>query len=638
MCGICGYIGAVDEHALRQMRDSLAHRGPDEAGEFFGEQVALGHRRLSIVDVLAGQQPFISDDGSVVLVFNGEIYNHPQLRRTLQAKGHRYRTDSDTESLLLAYREYGVDCPQHLDGMFAFVLLDKRKNILFGARDRFGKKPLYYSRPGKDFVFASEIRALLKHPRVARDARVSETSLRAYLVHDYLPGDVSIFENVRKLEAGHAFQIDVGSGGADDLTIWRYWTNPILERSTIKLSTADAASEVIRLLGNAVERRLMSDVPLGAFLSGGIDSTTIVALLANIIPPQEIKTFSIGFEDKSFDESEHALRAAAHFGTDHHSITFSATDCLAELALTSAHLDEPFADPSIVPTSLLSRFARQTVTVALGGDGGDELFAGYDPFAALGAAKLYDAIVPSALHTQVRKLARLLPASPDNMALGFRVERFLRGVKQPPGSRLATWMGPFSEEQLTSLLPQPVDRSSPAFGPETALYQALVGSGADPVQAALAYYQSFYLTDDILVKADRASMMHSLELRSPFLDTDLAEFVNRLPSDQKYRLGRSKALLKQAVSAAGGRLGLVPDAIINRPKKGFGIPVARWIRHELKEEFRAKLIGDWPETLNMISHKQIEALFSAHVEGRENNYKELWSLFILGEWARNWIA
>jgi asparagine synthase (glutamine-hydrolysing) len=627
------------------MRDSLAHRGPDEAGDYSDADISLAHRRLAIVDVPSGQQPFYSQDESVVLVFNGEIYNHPALKRTLSAQGHRYVSNSDTESIIHAYLEHGVDCLRHLDGMFAFVLYDKRNRTLFGARDRFGKKPLFYSRPvthgEQTLVFASEIRSLLCHPAVRRDARLSRDGLCLYLLHDYVPGRHTMFENVLKLEPGHAFVADIGARRIERFSIWRYWDNPILEPPSSDVPEEEAAAEVVRLLGKAVEKRLMADVPLGVFLSGGIDSSAIVALLARIVPAERIATFSIGFKERSFDESEHARAVARHFGARHSERMFSANDCLAELPLISAHMDEPLADPSILPTSMLSRFARESVTVALGGDGGDELFAGYDPFAALKPARIYGRLVPHAVDEHVFKpLAQHLPASGKNMPLAFRVQRFLRGAKQPPGVRLPTWMGPLSAAQLSQLMPD-VDEQTVIdayLHRETAQYRSLSEAHADEIQSALAYYQNFYLADDILVKTDRASMMHSLEVRAPFLDTELAEFVNGLPSSLKFGRGTRKYLLKRALTRGDNGNSLLPRAIVDRPKKGFGIPVAHWIRHELQDEIRAKIVADWPACLDMLDRRKIEELFTSHVRGQANNYKELWALFVLAEWAGHWVA
>jgi asparagine synthase (glutamine-hydrolysing) len=631
------------------MRDAMTHRGPDEAGEYSSSEVSLGHRRLSIVDLRHGQQPTFNEDQSVVVVFNGEIYNHPQLRPTLESLGHRYHSNSDTESIVHAYETYGTDCVRHLDGMFAFVLFDRRRRLLFGARDRFGKKPLYFiSRPfGCDharvvFAFASELKALRQHPAIEAGLRVSQAALVSYLLNDYVSGTQSIFDGIERLGAGCAFEYGLPGSEHEGFRQWRYWDVSLgshSELKEVKGPTVDEASaEVLRLLSGAVERRLMSDVPLGALLSGGIDSSSIVAMLTRLRPPREIKTFSIGFKESSFDESAYAAQVANYYGTDHYVRFFTADEMLGRLPQVTRMLDEPFADPSVLPVSLLCEFARERVTVALGGDGGDELFAGYDPFHAIGPARTYSRVVPRFVHQRVLvPMSRWMPASDANVALGFKVNRFLRGATLDPALRLATWMGAFSLEQLARLLPDAGELLDPelAYGEVQATHRTLAGQGADSLQQGLCFFQKFYLTDDILVKVDRASMMHSLEVRTPFLDTTLAEYVNALPNHLKLRGRTAKYLLKRALTKDKTWGNVVPPEIVHRRKKGFGIPVARWIRGELRDSFRTALLEEWPDQLSMFDRGEIERLYYPHVEGAQNNYKELWALFMLAEWARN---
>lgn len=643
VCGICGFIGRADDAPLERMRDALAHRGPDERGSYSNESVHLAHRRLSVVDLKQGQQPFQSEDGMLVVVFNGEIYNHDELRSTLERRGHAYRTESDTESIIHAYREYGERCPEHLDGMFAFVLFDKRKRTLFGARDRFGKKPLFYSTPpnydGRAFVFASEIRSLLLHPAVARTTGLSEDAVISYLLHDYVPGEATAFRGIFRIPQGHAFRISIDNAIAERPEMWRYWQNPVLAAESFNADEDEIAAEVDRLLDAAVRRRLMADVPLGVFLSGGVDSSAIVAFLSRHMNPAEIRTFSIGFDDPSFDESEYAAAAAAHFGTNHSTRRFTARDCLDELGNCIRHMDEPLADPSIVPTSLLSKFARESVTVALGGDGGDELFAGYDPFKALAAAHAYDALIPPFLHRAITGLSRGMPQGGANMSVSFRVDRFLRGAKVPEAERMTSWMGSFDSKGVAALLDNaPEEGIRERFlGSERALFAAIPGVASDHVRSSLAYFQSFYLVDDILVKADRASMMHSLELRSPFLDTALAEFVNPLPSHFKYRGGTTKYILKKVLARGANGGFMVPRALLRRPKKGFGIPVSRWIRGELRETFKSALVTQWPDKLHFLKSSHIESMLNLHLTGARDYGKELWALYMLSGWVRNWV-
>lgn len=630
------------------MRDSLRHRGPDEAGQFADASVSLGHRRLAILDLAHGQQPVYNEDRSLVLVYNGEIYNHPQLRPQLEQLGHRYGSNCDSETILHAYEAFGVHCLERFEGMFAFVLYDQQRRCLFGARDRLGKKPLYYTaRPlgtGAEaiaFAFASEIKALRQHPVIARALELAPTALVSYLLNDYVAGRQSIYEHIARLEPGSAFVYGLPGSEAPGLRTWRYWDIAIgpsaNRRTAAPPAEAEAGRRVVELLAEAVRKRLLADVPIGTFLSGGIDSSSIVALLTRFLPREQIKTFSIGFDEPSYDESAYAAAAARHFGTDHHCRQFTARDLLDRIPVLAAALDEPFADPSVLPVAMLSEFAREQVTVALGGDGGDELFAGYDPFRAVRPARWLRRLVPRWAQRRVLvPLAQQLPSSDRNMALDFRVARFLRGTAVEPARQAPVWMGAFSLEQLHRLLPDlrselTVER---AYAPMLAAAQQLAAHGGDDLDQALDFFERFYLPDDILVKVDRASMLHSLEVRCPYLDTALVEYVNSLPHGLKLRRGVTKYLLKQSLTSANGSPPLVPPAIVHRKKKGFGIPVARWIRGELRTSFRTVLIDEWPAALALFDRREIERLLTRHLEHTENHYKELWALFMLALWAR----
>jgi asparagine synthase (glutamine-hydrolysing) len=631
------------------MRDALRHRGPDEAGVHVDAQVSLGHRRLSIIDLSTGQQPAYNEDGSIVVVFNGEIYNHQELRAELERAGHRYASHSDTETIVHAYESFGPACIERMHGMFAFVLYDSRRRLLFGARDRLGKKPLYYTfgpggRPAGDlrFAFASEPKALLAHPALSSSFGLSREGLISYLLNDYVVGSASIFEGVHRLEPGQAFLFGLPGSEHEGFRRWGYWDIRFRpeDGASPAISEEEAGGRVLELLSAAIERRLMSDVPLGVFLSGGIDSSSIVALMCRMRPARDIKTFSIGFDEPSFDESPYAEAIARHYGTDHHVRRFTATECLSRIPIVAGVLDEPFADPSILPVSMLCEFARETVTVALGGDGGDELFAGYAPFRAVRPGGLYHRWVPRRVHRQVLiPAAHCLPASDANMALQFKVSRFLRGAVVAPEYRMATWMGPFSLEQLRRLIPDLAGglTADEAYAPMIGSYHRLARAGATELQRALDFFERFYLPDDILVKVDRASMMHSLEVRAPYLDTALVEYANALPDRMKLRGGVTKYLLKRALLGTAKASGLVPRQTVHRAKKGFGIPVARWIRKELRAKFRETLIGDWPAALDMFDRREIARLYREHVDRVANNYKELWALFMLANWARGYL-
>ncbi|HKI18886.1 MAG TPA: asparagine synthase (glutamine-hydrolyzing) [Isosphaeraceae bacterium] len=649
MCGICGFVGAENQDALVRMRDALRHRGPDEASVYCDAEVSLGHRRLSIIDLSTGQQPVYNEDRSVLVVFNGEIYNHEELRATLERAGHVYASHSDTETIVHAYESFGPACVERMHGMFAFVLYDRRRRLLFGARDRLGKKPLYYTfgpdgRPCDDlrFAFTSEPKAFFEHPALSRGFGLSHEGLISYLLCDYVVGSASIFEGIHRLEPGWAFVYGLPGSEREGFHKWRYWDIELGpgEGPRPEIAEAEAGNRLLELLSTAIERRLMSDVPLGVFLSGGIDSSSIVALLCRMREARQIKTFSIGFDEPSFDESPYAEAIARHFGTDHKVRHFTAAECLSRIPKVAGMLDEPFADPSILPVSMLCEFARETVTVALGGDGGDELFAGYAPFKAVRPGHLYHRFVPRPLHRKVLiPAAQCLPSSDANMALQFKVSRFLRGAAVAPEYRMAAWMGPFSLEQLRRLIPDLADQLTPeaAYAPMIAAYRHRARGGASELQRALDFFERFYLPDDILVKVDRASMMHSLEVRAPYLDTALVEFANALPDRMKLRGGVTKYLLKKAVLGTAERPGLVPRQTVHRAKKGFGIPVARWIRKDLKTEFREAIVDDWPASLDMFDRRQIAQLHQEHVSRAANNYKELWALFMLANWARNYL-
>jgi asparagine synthase (glutamine-hydrolysing) len=657
MCGIVGYVGAVDPAVLDRMTDALAHRGPDGRGVWTNGRVSLGHRRLAILDREGGTQPFVSEDGSVVVVFNGEIYNHPALKRELADLGCRFRTRSDTESILHAWSIWGPKCVEHLDGMFAFVVYDKQRRLLFGARDRFGKKPFYYmlderTSDGVRFAFASEPRALRQHPELRRRMTVSPNGVRSYLLNDYPVGGESLYENVTRLRSGSAFLYGLPGSDSPGFVSWKYWDFRVaseeslaqdkryrLPGTSIPELERELETELLERLEAAVERRLLSDVPLGVLLSGGVDSTTVLALMARLRPASGIDTFSIGFRESTFDESSHADRVARAFGTRHHVRLCTPEELTERLPRVFEWSDEPLADPSLVPTSLLCEFARERVTVALTGDGGDELLAGYDPFRAVRSARNYERYVPSVLHDGlVVPLARVLPQSTGNMPMQVKVERFLRGMRIDPRLRPAAWMGACTLARVRRLMPEYADATAAeVYAPVLAAYLGLSADEAGSLAHVLDYFQRFYLTDDILVKADRASMFHGLELRSPFLDTDVAGFVNDLPLDLKLRGGTTKYLLKRALRRNAERLG-IPREIVTRPKKGFGLPVARWIRHELRGKFREWLVDDWPASrLPMISPWEVERLYDEHVEGRANHYKELWALTMLAGWARHHV-
>src|SRR5579859_940344 len=568
MCGITGFVGEGRREHLAMMTHALAHRGPDDSAHYFDEQhrVFLGFRRLTIIDPTGGRQPMWNEDGSVCVVFNGEIYNQLELRRQLESAGHRFKTDhSDTEVLVHGYEEWGEDLPIRLNGMFAFVVWDRPRQRLFMARDRFGEKPFYYFSGRDVFAFGSELSALAAHPRV--DRSIDALSLKKFFAYGYIPAPNSIFHNVRKLPGGSHLTLDLRTGEAREVRFWRFTIDA--EEHAPPERDGALAEELRELLDRAVARRLVSDVPLGIFLSGGIDSSTVLALAARHRPAGSLDSFTIGFDEPSFDESGFAREVATAIGTRHHEklLDFDGVRNLMESVLT--RLDEPLGDPSILPTYLLSAFARESVTVALSGDGGDELFAGYDPFSALAPANLYSRLVPAPVHLILRRIANLLPLSNRNMSFDFKLRRALAGLSYPPELWNSVWMAPIEPKMMASLFDEPV-RTEELYSEAIDLWDR--ARARNPVDRALEFFANLYLPDDILTKADRASMMVSLESRAVFLDNDVVEFCRRLPHGYKLRHGQRKYLLRRASA------GLVPEDVLVRRKKGFGIPLLRWLR------------------------------------------------------------
>jgi asparagine synthase (glutamine-hydrolysing) len=612
MCGIAGFAGAGDGSVLQRMTDAIRHRGPDAEGHWVEESsgVFLGHRRLSIMDLSGGAQPMWTRDGAVGVIFNGEIYNHAELRAELKTRGCQFLTDhSDTEVLLHAYREWGDGFVERLNGMWAFIIYDRDRQRLFGSRDRFGKKPLYYFHEGDTFGWASELPALLAHPRCPRS--LSTRSLQKYFAYCYIPAPRSIYERVWKLPGGHNFSYDLARG---ELKKWRWWEF-VLEPA--EQPDLEALAEEIRAtLERAVQRRLMSDVPLGVFLSGGIDSSAIAALAAKHVPAGQLNTFSIGFNEPSFDESSYARLIAERLGTRHREEILDLEKSIALLPEIIGKLDEPLADGSLLPTFLLSRFTRHHVTVALGGDGGDELFAGYDPFRALRKAELYARLVPRPIHEAIRLLAARLPVSHANLSIDFKVKRTLMGLSYRPELWNAVWMSALEPRELAGLFRAPVD--------EEEIYSEAIEAWEhcrqpNPVDRALQFWTNLYLQDGILAKVDRASMMCSLEARSPFLDIEVADLARRIPWQLKLRNGETKWILKRALAP------LLPREIVERPKKGFGMPIGRWLR-EGRFEFEHPI-------------PQLDAAFAktkigAHLSGASDERLFLWSYWLLGKWAK----
>jgi asparagine synthase (glutamine-hydrolysing) len=605
MCGLAGFTGPGNQDAIRRMTRVIAHRGPDGEGFLHDPDTAvhLGHRRLAIIDPAGGAQPLFNEDGKVAVIFNGEIFNHLELRAALIAAGHRFHTDhSDTEVLVHGYEEWGEGLPVRLNGQFAFAIYDARRKRLFLARDRFGEKPLYYTQQNGVFAFASEASALAAHPRLSFS--IDPLGLQKFFAHGFTPGASTIYHECRKLPAGHSLTFDIAQERLETRCYWRFTLEP--DQGLAAADEPRLAEETRSLLFESVRRRLLSDVPLGLFLSGGIDSTAAVAGAVRCRDGASLDTFTIGFNEASFDESAFARRAAAHFGTRHHEEILDFETARGLIAAVLERLDEPLGDASILPTYLVSRFARKTVTVALSGDGGDEMFGGYDPFKALLPARLYAALVPGGMHRGLRRFADLLPISRGNMAFDFRVKRFLRGLSYPAPYWNPVWLSPIEPDDMAEVLNQPA-RVEEVYSEALECWESAAGSSL--VDRTLQFYTRFYLTDDVLMKVDRAAMMNGLETRAIFLDNDLVDFCRRLPARFKYHKGIGKYLLRRALR------GIIPDEVLNRPKKGFGVPISRWLREIVPPDLDA---------LPQMHPGSGGRLWQRHVEGKADERLALW--------------
>ncbi len=617
MCGICGFVGPGNRDVLQRMCGAMVHRGPDAEGLWTDPEagVYLGHRRLSILDLATGDQPMWTADGGLGVVFNGEIYNHRELRRELEGLGHRFVTDhADTEVLLHGYRQWGPDCVHRLNGMWAFALYDRGQGELFLSRDRFGKKPLFYTLQNGAFAFASELTALARHP--ALECATDRLALKKYFAYGYIPAPYSLYRRIHKLPAGHSLCFRL-AGGA--LSTWRYWDFVIDPFPEVPRRAEEAwGEEIRRLLREAVKRRLVADVPLGVFLSGGIDSSSITAFASEAVGPGMLKTFSVGFEEKSFDETPYARQVAALFRTNNHHAVLSVEKGRDLLPQIAAMLDEPMGDSSLLPTFLLCRETRKVVTVALAGDGGDELFAGYDPYRALGLARLYSALAPRPLHRAVQMAVAALPVVHRNMSLDFRLKRSLRGLSYPRKLWNAVWLGALEPADLDDLFAEKTDLEE-VYAEAIAAWDACPQD--DLVDKTLQFYTKLYLQDDILVKADRASMMNSLEVRAPYLDIDLVDFVRRIPHRYKYRFGRTKHILKKALEP------VLPREILYRPKKGFGMPVGRWFQ----EGHLSVDVNGFPPFLN---RDFVFRSLARHQAKRIDDRAFLWNAWLLSAWGR----
>jgi asparagine synthase (glutamine-hydrolysing) len=639
LCGIAGIVNQdnrpIDEAALHRMCDAMVHRGPDGAGYYRNSSseaasandgqrsssVGLGIRRLAVIDLITGDQPIHNEDKTIWVVLNGEIYNYTELRAELEMRGHFFYTRSDTEVIVHAYEEYGCDTPKRLRGMFAFALWDERMQRLLLARDRVGKKPLLYSIKNGNLVFASEFQAILKHPDVSRE--INYEALHLYLSFAFVPAPLTAFSGVHKLEPGHLL---VWSKG--DARIQKYWSLDFT--SKVAISEHEAAERAVQLIRDAVRARLMSDVALGAFLSGGIDSSAVVAFMSELSGGR-VKTFSIGFEEDDYSELEHARRVAERFGTDHHEFVMP-PDVQDTLPILVRHYGEPYADSSALPAYYLSNLARQHVTVALNGDGGDECFAGYERYAAMRIGEQYDRL-PDAIKTGVFEPAlSVIPESGSVRSHLARGRRLLSAMGVTGGERYLKLTSVISDTIRTDLCAQgfieetkrarPIEHLRPWFG----------GNGKlDVVDRAIMADTAKYLPDDLLVKMDIASMAVSLEARSPFLDHHLMEFAASLPARLKLKGLTTKYILKR------GLRGLVPGQNLNRAKMGLGVPIGRWFRGKLKGLLADVILSERAIGRGYFKPSAAKDIFAQHVSGRRDYGALLWTMMMMELWHREFI-
>lgn len=635
VCGICGKVvfsnqEQLDSNIIQKMTSFLKHRGPDDSGVYLSgnandnskARVGLGHRRLSIIDLSKqAQQPMSNEDQAVWLIFNGEIYNFQDLRIDLEKKGHIFKSKTDSEVIIHLYEDKGVDFVKELRGMFAFAIWDNNKKLLLLARDRVGQKPLYYYSKNGNFVFASEISSLLQDPSIER--RVNIESLHCFLTYQYIPAPEAMFLNIKKLPPAHILIWQ-----ENKIEIRKYWN--LNYNNKIFLGEDEYCERILELLTEATKIRLISDVPLGAFLSGGIDSSAIVAIMSKL-SSRPVKTFSIGFKDRTFDELEYAREIAKLFNTEHHEFIVepNALEILPELI---RHFGEPFADSSSIPTYYLSKITRREVTVALNGDGGDESFAGYERYAANKLANIYGLIPKFVRQKMILPLVSKFQESTDKKDFIRNFKKFIEADSLPREERYARWMSTFDNQSKQNLYSQDLNSQLKGMNSWDYLLKLYECSGADDfLDSTLFVDVMSYLPGDLLVKVDIASMANSLEARSPFLDHELMEFAASIPSNLKLKGMATKYILKKALSK------ILPKKILYRKKSGFGVPVGAWFRGDLKKYAYDILLSDMSIKRNYFKKESIKRILDEHVSGKIDHGHRIWSLLNLELWHNNFI-
>lgn len=647
MCGICGKINfnnePVGEDLLKKMTAVLSHRGPDDEGIYLNNKqsaiknhpsVGLGHRRLSIIDLSPlAHQPMSNEDGTVWIVYNGEIYNFPELREDLIKRGHIFRSKSDTETIIHLYEEYGPECLKFLRGMFAFAIWDENKKQLFLARDRVGKKPLYYRHSENSFSFASEIKSILQDESFEK--KPDYTAIHHYLTYQDVPSPWTAFDGIKKLPPAHYLVLKDG-----EAKLKRYWKlsylpkhnplSPSLSKGGKGGFEKALKAEILERLKEAVKIRLISDVPLGAFLSGGVDSSAVVAMMAGMMNGP-VKTFSIGFKEDAYNELKYARMVAERFKTDHTEFMVEpkALDVIEKLVW---HFNEPFADSSAVPTYYVSKLAREKVTVILNGDGGDENFAGYGRYTALAFSKEMHRYFPASFVRSLLPVIMRLPHGKDPTNFFWRLKRFLQEYSKSPEMMNAQWLCHFSTGMKNDLYTEDFSRQVSSRDSFELLFNKYDEAEADNFLDKTLYADvMMYLPDDLLVKVDVASMANSLEARSPFLDHEFMEFAARIPAELKLKGRTTKYILKEALR------GILPDEVLFREKMGFGVPIDHWFRNELKDMAYDILLSEKAMARGYFKKEAVKRILDEHTSNKWNWHNHIWNLLMLELWHRMFI-
>jgi asparagine synthase (glutamine-hydrolysing) len=596
----------------------MRHRGPDGQGEYGDDAVAMGSTRLAIIDLSGGQQPIHNEDQTIWIVFNGEIYNSPALRHQLEQLGHVFYTRSDTEAIVHAYEEYGEECVRHLNGIFAFAIWDTEKRTLFIARDRIGVKPLFYTQTSRSLIFASELKVLLTHPLVER--HIDLVSLDQYLTFEYVPAPRSIIKGVKKLPPGHT--LTVRDGRVD---VHQYWDVRLERSETGRHTTAEYERGLTEQLQAAVSKELLSDVEVGVLLSGGIDSSALAVAAAHA-SSRRLKTFTASFEDSSFDESRYAALVARRVGSDHHELTITTDAMLNLVPQLGGLIDEPLGDSSFVPTYLLSKFTRQHVKVALGGDGGDELFAGYPTYQAHRLIEYYERVMPASMRWRIMpNIISRIPTSFENISLDFKLKRFIGGRGLPLGVRHHQWLGSFTPSQKQQLL-QPWARVEEHDTFDVVFEHQRHCMAEDPINQLLYWDLKMYLEGDILQKVDRASMACSLEVRVPLLNHSFVEWATSVPHQLKLKGFTTKHLFRNSLR------GILPPEITDRKKKGFNMPVAKWLTGPLRSFVEDTLSERRLREDGLFEPRLVRRLVDEHTARRADHRKLLWTLLVFQLW------